>query len=32
MKAKGLSNQFMVPTIENNEWTCQPLFKETPQD
>ncbi len=32
MKAKGLSNQFMVPTIENNEWTCQPLFKEIPQD
>jgi beta-mannosidase len=32
MKSKGFSKQFMVPAIENNQWICKPLFKETAKD
>ncbi|MEN9334944.1 MAG: hypothetical protein RLY35_2124 [Bacteroidota bacterium] len=32
LKAKGISNQFMVPMVENNQWTCQPLFKTSSDD
>ncbi len=27
-KSKGLSNEFLVPSIENNTWICKPLFKD----
>jgi len=32
LKSKGFSKQFMVPAIENNQWICKPLFKETAND
>jgi beta-mannosidase len=27
-KSKGLSNEFMVPSIDNQQWTCTRLFKD----
>jgi beta-mannosidase len=29
IKSKGFSKQFMVPAVENEQWICKPLFKES---